>query len=122
MRGMHGEKPYAANIVTDGSASSAIPIAGCNRVALEIATFANGLVTATANIYVLVSPTETGTFRRLKDMGTYSANSGIQDWEVPSTIGDYTAVCDSVLGFNFMKIQTSNTATALLTCSVHIMQ
>ena len=121
MRGMYGDAPIAANITTAAMSSSAIPIAGASRIALEIATFANGLITATANILVKACDTEGGTYRRVKEMGTYSANSGLQDWEVPSSAGNYHVICDAVLGFNYMTIESLNTATAVLTCNVHIM-
>ena len=119
---MYGDKPIAAYITTGATFSTAIPIAGASRVSLEIPTFAGGLTTANANVLVQACDTEDGTFRRVRDMGTYSANSGLQEWEVPSSTGSYHVICDSVLGFNFMKIEVPvNTATAVLTCNVHIM-
>lgn len=122
MRGMYGDKPVVATVASNAKSSTAIYIGGANRIALEIPSFGSDLATATANIFVMGGDTESGTFRRIKDMGVYSATSGINDWEVPSTTGDYLVICDTVLGFGYMKIQLSNTATNGFLPNVHVMQ
>lgn len=112
---MHGQFVHKTEVATFANAatvSRAIPIDGVNRVALELPTFAIGLGATTCNVFVQVSKTETGTFRRLKDMGVYSAASGLQDWEVPSSIGNCVVLCRPAAGFNYLKIEVSNAATA----------
>lgn len=118
MRGQSLHKVQVATVAANAKASTAIPIDGVNRIAIELPTFTN-LITATANVFVQVCQTEDGTFRRLKDMGVYSASSGLQDWEVPSGAGGYTVLCRPAAGFNYMKIEMSQTATAAYSPSVH---
>ena len=117
----------SAIVATDVTFTSAIKIEGANRIGIEVPTFAVGLSTDSANVYALVSNESDGTFRRLKDMGVYSASSGIDDWEVPRGIGNYTVLCRPAVGFAWLKLEvgqgaTSVTATAGLSCKVHIMQ
>lgn len=121
MRGMYGDAPVAATIGINALSSPAVFIGGASRVALEIPAFTN-LITATANIYVKACATENGTFYRVKDMGTYSANSGLQDWEVPSTAGGFIVICDPAIGFNYICVESSKTATAAFSAKVHVMQ
>lgn len=119
---MHGQFVHKTEIATmaiGDKTSRAIPIDGVNRVAIELPTFAIGLITATANVFVQVCETIDGTFRRLKDMGVYSASSGLQDWEMPSTVGGFTVLCRPLAGFNYMKIESSQTATAAYAPTVH---
>lgn len=114
-----------ATIVTDSTFSSEVNIAGFNRIAIEVPTFDAGLSTDSANVYVNVAETEGGTYRRLKDMGAYSSTSGIQDWEVPRTIGNYTVLCRPASGFHWMKLEVAQgatfnaTSTAGLSCKVY---
>ena len=103
----------------NATVTRAIPIEGVNRIAFELPTFAASLITATANVFFQVCETETGTFRRVKDMGVYSASSGLQDWEIPSTVGGFTVLCRPAPGFNFLKIEVSKTATAVYSPTVH---
>ena len=125
MFGQERHAVIAATIATDATFSSAIFIGGANKIAIEIPTFAGGISTDSANVYAVVCSTVDGTFRRLKDMGVYSANSGIGDWEVPRTIGNYTVVCNPAVGFKYLKLEiaqgsTSMTATAGLAAKIHV--
>jgi hypothetical protein len=120
MYGLSGHSVIDASIATGATSSSALFVGGYNHVAIEIPTFSVGVATATANVYVQVAQTSTGTFRRVKDMGVYSASSGIGDWEVPSSIGNYMVVCDPAAKFNYMKVELSNVATAVVSCRVHV--
>ena len=127
MFGFYGHKRVPATVVTDATFTTAINVQGANRVAFEIPTFAAGLSTASANVYVNVCNSATGTFRRLKDVGIYSASSGIQVWEVPNGAGDYTVLCRPAVGFDWIKLEvgtggSSVTATAGLDCFVHVMK
>jgi hypothetical protein len=119
MRGQSLHQIEVATMATDATLSRAIPIDGVNRIMFEIPTFAIGLITATANIFVQVCDNATGTFRRLKDMGVYSASSGLQDWETPSSIGNYTVLCRPAAGVSYLKIESSKTATAAFYPVVH---
>jgi hypothetical protein len=119
MRGQFVHKTEVATMAIGDTVTRAIPIDGVNRIGLELPTFAASLVTATANVFVKVCETETGTFRRVKDMGVYSASSGLQDWEVPSTVGGSMVLCRPVPGFNYMQIEMSKTATAAYYPTVH---
>jgi len=97
-------------------------IAGYNNYAISMGTFAVGLPTNTANVYVQVSnTTTTSTFQRVKFMGTYSAGSGIQDWEIPSSIGNYIAVCPALVGWKYMRVETSTVPTSVQSVQVHSM-
>lgn len=113
---------YTTEIATDAVASAAIPMQGINSAAFEIETFAVGLITATANIYVQVCDTSDGTFRRLQTMGVYSGASGIADWEVPSSTGArYYQLPPEAVDYNYIKCEVSNTATASIDLRVHCM-
>lgn len=116
--GNHGVKP--ANITTGNTASDAIYIQGANRIAIEIPTFSVGVTTATANVYVQGAQTSSATFRRIQIDGVYSAASGIYDWETPSSIGNKMVICMPAPGFEYIKIELSNAATAIVSCNVHM--
>lgn len=112
---MHGQFVHKTEVATFANAatvSRAIPIDGVNRVAFELPTYAIGLAAATCNVFVQVGETDTGTFRRLKDMGVYSAVSGLQDWEIPSGVGNSVVLCRPAAGFNYIKLELSQAATA----------
>lgn len=112
----------SATIGINSTVAEAVYIAEAKKVAIEIQTFANGLITATANIYARVALNESDTFRRVQDMGVYSANSGIYDWEIPSSTGNRVYLCRPALGFTYFQIESSQTATAAVTCYVHIIR
>lgn len=112
MYGQYGHARKNLTFASNAKESSVYDISGANKIAVEIAAFDGALATTTANIFVKGCNTSDGTFRRIKQMGIYSAASGIHDWEVPSTTGDFIAVCDAALGFSFIKLELSNTATA----------
>lgn len=90
-----------------------------NRIAVEMGAFGTLLATTTANLFVQGAINSGTTFRRIKAVGVYSAVSGLEDWEVPSTTGDFIAVCDPALGFEAVRFELSNTATDGAECYVH---
>jgi hypothetical protein len=106
-------------IPADSTFTSAVNVQGCNKLALEVQTFSVFLSNATANVYVNVCDSATGTFRRLSVMGVYSGGSGILNWEVPAGTGDAIVYFPELAGFNFAKFEFSVTATALATIRVH---
>jgi hypothetical protein len=107
MYGLYGHPVQSATIASGTSISTAIPITGFTVVSLELPLYASGLVSATANVYVQASDTQTGTYRRVQMSGAYSAGVGIADWEVPSGTGNRLVVCDPATAFNWLKIETS---------------
>lgn len=109
----------SATIGANSLVAESVDISGAQRVFLEVQTFANGIITATANIYCQVAFASTDTFRRVNQLGIYSAASGVSPWETPSGTGNFIAWCEPAAGFNFMKIESTKTATAALTCYVH---
>lgn len=122
MYGQYGHFVHASEISTETVVCEAFPVMGCNRIAVEIETFATGLITATANIYVQVCDTSDGTFRRLQIGGVYSSGSGILDWEVPSNTGArYYQLPEEVTGYNYAKIEVGNTCTASFDFRIHKM-
>ena len=126
MFGTERHKVIAATFATDNTFTTAIYIGGANKVAFEVPTFAVGASTDSCNVWALVANSETDTFRRVKDMGAYSSNSGLEDWEVPSGIGNYTVIVRPVTGFNYVKFEigqgtTGRTATANLLAKVHVL-
>lgn len=112
----------SATIGINSTIATAVFIGEARKVAIEIQTFANGFTGANGNIYVQVANGETDTFRRLHDMGVYSAASGIYAWETPSGAGNAVYLCRPALGFNYLKIESSQTATAAITCYVHVVR
>lgn len=119
---MQLHKRIAATLATATTSSSAIPIRGASKVAIELPLYASGIVTATANVYVQVGMTETGTFRRAVVNGVYSGGSGLLDFEVPSSTGNRTVDCPWLAGFNYMKIELNNVTTATYAAYVHVIQ
>ena len=121
MRGQHGHQTQVVTFASGESESSSAFIAGANRIGIEFPAFDTLLAAANANAYVKVAKDSGDTFRRLKDMGVYSANSGLQDWEVPSFSGGTLVLCRPVVGFNYMKVELSTAATDGYTATVHIL-
>lgn len=113
---------FAATITTDSLVSSEIDLGGRNHeVSLVVPTYAAGIITATANIYVQASEATSGTFRRVAFVDM-SAASGNKDWEVPSA-GDNRIYHGVPLdGLRYVKVESSNTATAALTCKFIVKQ
>lgn len=108
-----GYKVLTATIATSASISTAIPIDGWNRLAIELPTFSSGCVSATANVYLqATNDAASGTFRRVQVMGFYSGSSGIYDWEVPASTGNKIVVCEPALNFAAIKVELSISATA----------
>lgn len=112
------------NVTAAATVSDPVDISGWNHVAFEIPTFAAYCVSATANVYVQgasvvqFASASSGTYRRIVDVGVYSASSGLQDWEVPETIGSKVVVCRPASRFNFIKIELSKTTTAAMSINV----
>ena len=118
-------KVMAATILTGNSMCTVLSIFGFNKYAFEIPTFAIGLNTDNACVRAVVSYDGT-TFRQLRANGRYSAGSGILTWEVPSSTGNYTVVCEPIAGFKYMKLELAGTnasaTAAALMCNVHMFQ
>jgi hypothetical protein len=111
----------ACSFATGVSVSTYVPIEQSNKVAVEFPTFAVGEISsATANFFFLVSRTAGGTYRRLQAQVVNSASSGIRDIEIPSNSGNFYADIPQLAGFNFMKIDSTRTATGGYTPTVHI--
>jgi hypothetical protein len=112
----------SATIGINSTLAESVFIGEAKRVYLEVQTFANGLTAANANLYAQVAHSEVDVFRRLHDMGVYSAASGIYAWETPSGAGNAVYLCRPAAGYNYLKIEASVTATAALTCYVNIVR
>ena len=123
MFGMFGHKITPCTFTTGSTFSTVITLpGGYNFWAFGIQTFAVGLGTATANVYIQVSNSAaTAGFRRVKLMGQYSAGSGIQDFEVPSSTGNYIVVAPAILGWNYVRLELSTIATNLINAEIHSM-
>ncbi len=107
--GYHGKT--VLTFATAAEVSTSMDVREYNRVAIEMASFVSLLATATANVYVQGRFDSTGTYKKIKQMGVYSAVSGLGDWELPSTEGNFLAVCDAALGFADIRFQLSTVAT-----------
>ena len=119
MYGIH--QSLACSFATGVSVSTYVNIEQSQKIAVEFPTFAAGqIASATANFYFQVARSSVDTFRRLQKQGVYSANSGIYDIEIPSNAGNLYAVIDGLEGFNYMKIESTRTATGGYTPIVHI--
>lgn len=121
MFGQYGHKRMAVTFTTDTTLTSAFKIKGFNHIAIELTTFAVGISTTTANIYAHVCDTATGTFRRAVVDGVYSGGSGLLDFELPSSTGSRIVDIPWAAGYNFMKLESSKTATATYGAYVHLM-
>jgi hypothetical protein len=119
MRGQSLHQTQVVTFASGASVSAVCPIDGANRVAIEFPSFGNDLAAAAANAYVQVGVAAGGTFRRLQDMGIYSASSGLRDWEIPSFSGDRTVLCRPVVGFDYMKVHLGTAATNGYSVTVH---
>lgn len=122
MLGYDNQSVVTATI--SGTVSDPVDIRGWNHVAFEIPTISSYCVSATANMYVQGSSVVTftsasgGTFRRIVDVGVYSASSGLQDWEVPEFTGNRIIVCRPATRFNYVKVELTKTTTAAMSISV----
>lgn len=112
----------AVSIGINSMIATHVYIGEAKRVFIEVPTFAVGLITNNACVYAQVAHSETDTFRRVHDMGVYSAASGIYAWETPSGAGNAVFLCRPAAGHNYLKIESSQTATAALACHVHIVR
>lgn len=117
-------KELPITFATNVKSSTGVYIGGYRSIALEIVTFGSNLVTSTANVYVqgaVASGSVAGGYRRIKVLQPLTATTGnVVDWEVPSTTGDFIAVCDALRGFDYAIVELSNTATAGLTgCKIY---
>ena len=110
--GRYGHQIMTSTIASNATLTSAFNVAEYNHVAIELPTFSIGIATNTANVYVQVCNTATGTFRRVQDVGVYSGASGIYDWETPSSTGNRIVICRPAERFDYIKVELSNTATA----------
>jgi hypothetical protein len=127
MFGFNGHHVVTAVVQSNAVLTSSVPVAGWNHVAIEFQTHTVGLITATANAYVLGAyklssrntSTTCSTYRIVQEDGTYSAGAGILDWEVPSFTGNRIVVCRPAARFDYIKIQFSNTATTTMDVYVH---
>lgn len=118
MLGFDKQTSIISTVSAAATLSPEFNVSGWNHVSFDIPTFASYCVSATANVYVQAAQVSGGTFRRIKDVGVYSASSGIQDWEVPASTGGYIVCCRPASRFNFMKIELSITTTAAMTFGV----
>lgn len=123
MFGMYGHQVLACTMTTGATVATVITLpGGYNYYAVAVGTFSAGLPTTTANVYVQVSnTTTTSTFQRVKLTGAYSSGSGIQDWEVPSSTGNYIAVCPALVGWKYARVEMSTVPTALMSVQIHSM-
>jgi hypothetical protein len=112
-----------ASVAAGASISSAVPISGFRKYAIECPTFSVGFETANATVRVEVCQTSTGTFRDLYALGVNSAYSGMGAWEVPSNVGGFAAVCEPLAGFKYAKVKTIlNTASAAVNFVIHCIE
>lgn len=124
MLGYDRQSVVTATVTAAATVSDPVDISGWNHVAFEIPTFAAYCVSATANVYlqgasvVSYASASTGTYRRVVDVGLYSASSGLQDWEVPETIGNRVVMCRPATRLNFIKLELSITTTAAMNINV----
>lgn len=115
-------KRIAAPIATDATISTYVSCGGYKQVAVEIPTAEAGTYTATCNVYCKVAYGSAGPFRRVKvmDPGS-SAGTGIVDWEVPSSAGNFFSVVPCQ-GYNYMKVELGASAdSTVMSCYVHLM-
>lgn len=101
------------------SACSPVFTGGSLHVAFEIPTFASYMSVSTANMYVQVCQTTSGTFRRVMDEGNYSAGAAIADWELPSSAGNRVVVCRPAARFDWVKPEFSRVTTCAMEMYVH---
>lgn len=118
MLGFDGQTFVTATIAADALISNQIEVTGWNHVAFDVPLFSSFCVSATANVYVMGAAASSGTFRRIKDIGEYSAGAGIRDWEVPESTGSYIVACRPAARFNYIKVECSKTATAAISVNV----
>jgi hypothetical protein len=115
------QQSIACSFATGVSVSTYIPIEQSQKVAVEFPTFAAGEISsATANFFFMVCKSSGGTFRRIQAQGLYSSSSGIRDIEIPSTGGGMYVHVPELAGYNFMKVESTRTATGGYTPIVHI--
>ena len=115
-------KVLTATVISGTSVNTnGICIQGANKVYFEIPAADTGVNSANVSIRCQVAQSAAGTYRPLKAFGIYSANSGVQIWEVWSSTGNY--VCEvPAQGNNYLKVELAGANTvataAGLACKV----
>jgi len=123
MYGFSKHKRISVGVASAASWSSYVNIMNANRVVLEIPEFNTLLGANQANVYVQGAATAAGTYYTVKTQGASTATTGnVIDWEVPLASGGYMAVCDPIVGFDFMRVKFGTAATDGYTCYAHIME
>lgn len=117
-------KVITATVCTDATVSTAIHLnGGWDYVYVAAPLFSSGISTATCNVYVQGSNTSTSaTFMRINEQGVYSGGSGIYAWETPSQAGPFLARAPVCGAFNYIRIETSKTATANAEFAIHLIR
>jgi hypothetical protein len=118
MLGFDGQTAIVTTVEAAATLSPAFEVTGWNHVALDIPTFSVYCGVATASVYLQGSQSINGTYRRIKDIGEYSAGAGILDWEVPESVGNYLVCCRPAERFNYLKVELSATTTAAMAIGV----
>jgi hypothetical protein len=103
----YGHKTISATIAQSASITTAIPILGFNKVAIEVPGYTN-LVGSTTDLYFYVCQTDTGTFRKLSLFDPAAAIAV----KVTGTAGNIFINIPDLTGFAYMKIEASVSATA----------
>jgi hypothetical protein len=112
MYGQYGHQAISATIATSASLSTAIPIAGFNKIALELPG-TTALVNAAPTVYVQVCNAAAGSFRRLSVVNdSINTAASAVDWQILSTSGNRYVNVPGLAGYNYMKIECSVSATA----------
>ena len=120
MFGFTGHKTTDVIVASAASLSSYCLTRGYNHVAVEVPAFGTLLAESTANVEVYGCATATGTYRVIKDEGNYSAGASIDNWEVPSTTGNWICVCRPAARFDYIKVHFSTAATDSITATIHL--
>lgn len=117
MYGYAYHKKETVTVASAASYSTAIDIQEFNKVSVEVPELGTLMGANTSKLFVNVAQSSTDTFRRLK----HQAVSGVSDWEVPATSGNYNVICP-VEGYNYMQVVFGTAATDGVTVYVHKMK
>ena len=111
MLGYNGHVKITATVAVSASASTALPISGYNKIAIECPAMTN-LVAASAQVNVYVAQAAADTFRPLASIYNDASLNSSYNWVISNCVGNQIVVCEPLAGFNFCKIVVSISATA----------
>jgi hypothetical protein len=107
-----GHVRLPCTMTTGTSLTSSIDCRGWKYLAIECPTFSIAFGSANCAVYCYVAANDvTAQYRPLYDLGL-ATSGAVQQWTIPSGIGNFLAPVDAYQGFAYVKFGFSQVTTA----------